>query len=210
MPHDGVVALKREGMPTVSEAQQLCSLLDRREISRQVFVERCARLVQQAVGCSRVGLWVFGVSTRGRFLRCLGIYDSVKDQMATAPPDEVVGVDRYFDELQAVGHVMADDVLTSDSTKGFFGSSLHRRGIFSLMSAAFSVNGHLYGAFSCTSIGKTMHWDMRQLVLLKRIGSRASISLASATSFELSTLPAVLGGPIVSSASAPEGQDQEP
>jgi hypothetical protein len=45
----------------------------------------------------------------------------------------------------------------------------------------------MFGAFTCTQIDETMNWPIRQLSILTRIGSRATLALASASPNQLSS-----------------------
>jgi hypothetical protein len=51
------------------------------------------------------------------------------------------------------------------------------------MAAALSLNGRLFGAFTCTQVAEPMAWSQRQLAMLTKIGSRATLALASSPRF---------------------------
>jgi GAF domain-containing protein len=178
-------------MSFLTDIQTICGQLDRHEVTREAFVERCTRLIAASVGCSHAGIWVFLDSTDGMVLRCLGIYNSAADRMTKAH-DEYDRSGSYFAALERDGHVVAADARAHPATADFFAERLEPSGVSSFMAAAFSVNGTLFGTFTCTQAGSPMHWSSAQLSALKRIGARASLTLASATSFTMATLPAPL------------------
>ena len=62
-------------------------------------------------------------------------------------------------------------------------------GVRSLMASSFSINGCLFGAFTCTQVERAMNWTPLQLVMLKRIGARVSLALANAMRTSQPTLP---------------------
>ena len=146
-------------------------------------------MIAAAIGCSRAGIWLFEDAADGRRLRCLGIYDSGKGRMALAPAETSGQVGAYFAALEQTGHVLAVEAGSHPATAGFFNEKLSAYGVRSLMASAFSVNGRLFGAFTCTEVDRTMNWTPAQLAMLKRIGTRISLALANATRIAPATLP---------------------
>lgn len=62
-----------------------------------------------------------------------------------------------------------------------------------MMAVSFSVNGRLFGAFTCTQMVYAMEWSRPQLNALRQIGSRVSLALATSdTRTALETRPAAL------------------
>ena len=174
------------------DIQALCGQFDRREIAYGRFIEQCTRLIATAIGCSRAGIWLFEDAAEGRLLRCLGIYDRHTDRVTLVPDETSRQVGAYFAALEQAGHVLAVEARSHPATAGFFGEKLSANGVHSLMASAFSINGCLFGAFTCTEVERTMNWTPAQLALLKRIGARVSLALASATRIGSPTLPAPL------------------
>jgi GAF domain-containing protein len=176
-------------MVNAPDVQALCGRFDRREIAYGHFIEECARMIAAAIGCSRAGIWLFEDAAEGALLRCLGIYDRNKDRM-TIVPDETSGqVGAYFEALEQTGHVLAAETYSHPATSGFFSEQLSVNGVRSLMASSFSINGRLFGAFTCTQVEWATNWTPLQLAKLKRIGSRISLALANATRTSQPTLP---------------------
>lgn len=171
-----------------SDVQSLCAQFDRREMNTLQFMEGCTRLIATVVGCARVGIWLFEDASDGRVLRCLSFFDGVSGSMTLVPDETSVQVGAYFEALERVGHVIANDARTHPATAGFFHDKVSVNGVRSLMAASFSVNGRLFGAFTCTQTQIT-EWSPTQLATLKRIGSRVSLALANATRTAQPTLP---------------------
>ncbi len=176
-------------MLQVLDVQAICGQFDRREISHLQFVEKCARMIGDAIGCSRAGIWVFLDTEQGRVLRCLGIHDRVRDRMVLAPDEAGSQVPAYFRALEQVGHIVASEARTHPATAGFFSSHPRPNAVHSLLAVSFSVNGELFGTFSCTQLDEVRYWTAAQLAMLKRIGARASLALAGATRTARETLP---------------------
>jgi GAF domain-containing protein len=168
--------------------QALCSQFDRRDISYTRFMEACTRLIASVIGCARVGIWLFEDVTDGRVLRCLSFYDATRDRMTRVPDETSLQVGAYFEALEQVGHVLANDARTHPATAGFFNDAVSANGVRSLMAASFSINGCLFGAFTCTQTEVT-DWSPAQLATLKRLGARVSLALANASRTSQSTLP---------------------
>ena len=158
------------------DVQQLCTQLEHREIKREAFLNEVTRLVTTGLDCSRTSLWSFVDTAQGRVLRCLGMYDGVRDRMVEAP-DEISDVEAYFHALEQAGHVLAADVHNHPAISGAFAGRLESRGVRSLLAVSFSVNGELYGAFTCTAVPQCKEWTTGQLFALRRIASRASLAL---------------------------------
>jgi GAF domain-containing protein len=175
------------------ETQRLCAMLEHAELDRDTFLNRCARLVAEAIGCSRAGIWIFVDTMNGRILRCLAMYDGIGDRMTSVAdqPGDHVGV--YFQILEQVGYVIATDASEHFATAGFFAEHLKPNGVQSMMAVSFSVNGKLYGAFTCTQVGVQLEWGRPQLNVLRQIGSRVSLAMAThAARTALDTRPATL------------------
>jgi GAF domain-containing protein len=180
-------------MNSLPEIQRICAAMENEEIGRASFLECLCRLVAAEIGCSRVGIWVFRESSSGRILHCLALYDQSKNCMTSVPDVSGEEVVAYFQTLERVGYVMATDARIHFATEGMFAAHLAPNGVHSMMASAFSVNGKLYGAFTCTQVGRQMEWERRQLNALRQIGSRASLALASqAERLVVNTKPAAL------------------
>lgn len=166
-------------MSAQAEVQHICAALENAEIDRANFLERCTRLVAAVVGCSRAGVWTFRDTAHGRKMQCLALYDGVKNCMTAAPDVAGDHVWAYIQALEQVGYVTAMDARVHFATAGFFIDHLKPNGVQSLMAASFSVNGNLYGAFTCSQVGSQIEWGRAQLNVLRQIGSRASLALAA-------------------------------
>jgi GAF domain-containing protein len=164
------------------EVNRLCSRLEHQEIERDEFLDACARLVSSALGCSRAGVWVFIETADGRQLRCLAMYDRAHDRTSTVP-DQTDAGGAYFLALEQTGYVIASDARRHFATSNMFARHLEPHGVHSLLAASFSVNGKLYGAFTCTQVERPVEWTPRQLMLLRQIGSRVSLSLFKVSRF---------------------------
>jgi hypothetical protein len=170
-----------------AEIDAACARLSDRDSSREKFVEDCVRIAALAVGSTRAGLWVFAQEGGERRMRCLGMYDQRTARMVDVADRSEEGAHAYFAELERVGHVVARDARSHPATQSFFAGRLGDRGVRSLMAASFSLNGRLFGAFTCTQVDETMNWSIRQLSILTRIGSRATLALASSSPNQLTS-----------------------
>jgi GAF domain-containing protein len=152
------------------------------------FIEQAMRRANQQVGCSRTGLWVFDECKEGRSLHCLGMYDRTKDRMVRVSDEAGHAAQPYFDALVRQGHVVAHDARTHPATRAFFHEKLLGSGVRSLMASAFSLNGALFGAFTCTQVHAPVAWSPRQLAVLTKISSHATLALTHAGSDALESL----------------------
>jgi len=122
---------------------------------------------------------VFRDTERGRTLHCLAMFDSNANRMTFVDDEAGPHVLTYFQTLDQVGYVMAADAQTHFATAGFFNDRFKPNGVCSMMAASFSVNGRLFGAFTCTQVNSRIEWNRSQLQALRHIGHRASLALAS-------------------------------
>lgn len=185
---------KPNAMDLLATVQRLCADFEHREIDREEFLERCVRLVAATIGCSRAGVWVFLSAERERRMHCLAMYDGIRDCMTRVPDEQGPPVADYFLALEQTGHVIAADAAEHFATSGFFSKWLQGNNVKSLLAAAFSVNGRLYGALTCTQVGVTMEWNLKQLGALRTIGTRTSLALANADRGATDSRPALLAG----------------
>lgn len=182
-------------MDLLAEVQHLCADFEHREIRRLQFLDRCARLVASTIGCSRAGIWVFRGEHPALRLHCLAMYDAVRDRMTKVPDEQGASVADYFLALEQTGHVVATDARAHFATAAFFSERLDHNNVKSLLAAAFSFNGRLYGAFTCTQVGSQTEWSRQQLATLRAIGARVSLALANAERAPTETQPALLDPP---------------
>jgi GAF domain-containing protein len=173
-------------MSQLNALQALCRQLLDGEICEDTFLERCTRMVAEAIECSRVGVWMFTHDVGGKRLTCLKMFDRTRDRVVHVPEEQEQKVAPYFEALQEEGHIVAPDAHAHPATAGLFVQNLESTGVKSLMAAAFSVNGILYGALTCTQLNEPKQWTSRQLQSLKRMGARASLALHQAREASLS------------------------
>lgn len=179
-------------MPDQNELQIISGRLERGEIDGARFIEQLMHFVAGQIGCSRAGLRLFIDSPAGRALHCFAMYDHRSGQMVEVA-DIVPEHDcAYLERLQRDGSVTTTHALTDSVTKGAFRDYLTAAGVASLMDMGFSVNGQLFGVFSCEQIGEPVEWTQRQLQRLRKISSRASLSLMHVVNASVDTAPGAL------------------
>ncbi len=161
--------------------QSLCGEFDRGEMARDEFLRRCTQHVAREIDCARAGIWIFVDTAEGRVLRCLSMYVAARERWVPVSDESGPSVHTYFDALTRAGHVMADDARCHPATAGFFEEKLRATDVRSLLAASFAVNGELFGAFTCTQVGRPTSWTHRQLATLKEIGARSSLALSGST-----------------------------
>ena len=179
-------------MPDQSDLQEISGRLERGEIDSAVFLDQLMRFVAAQIGCPRTGLRLLIDGPHGRTLRCAAMYDATVDRMIGAPdishgPDEP-----YFERLLHDGSVMMMRKPDDPVNVGALGQYLAAGDISAVMDMSFSVNGVLYGAFTCEQLGEPVEWTQRQLQALRRIASRASLTLMHVISMAVDTTPGAL------------------
>jgi len=174
-------------MPDPQDMNEICARLDRGEVDRNQFLEAFTREMTSLIGCSRAGVWMFIDTVDGRALRCMAMYDRERDQMVSATDMSTAYAQAYFDALQRDGAVVAPDARHDPTTQVFLDTYLLPLDIHSILDVSFSVNGVMFGIFSCEQVGGPIKWTQRQLQWLRQIGSRASLTLLNAATAQAET-----------------------
>ncbi len=179
-------------MTDSSDLQVISGRLERGEIGSAQYLDELMRFVAAQIGCSRAGLRVFVETPEGRALRSIAMYDAGQDRMVGAAdimhPDNGL----YLDRLQSDGNVTVSRAATDPVTAGDLRDYLHALNITSFMDMSFSVNGALFGTFNCEQIGTPVDWTQRQLQTLRKIASRASLTLMHVVNASVDTAPGAL------------------
>ena len=174
-------------MPDPQDMNEICARLDRGEVDRNQFLEAFTREMTTLIGCSRAGVWMFIDTVDGRALRCMAMYDRARDQMVSATDMATAYAQTYFDTLTRDGAVVAPDARRDPTTQAFLDTYLLPLDIHSILDVSFSVNGVMFGIFSCEQVGGPIKWTQRQLQWLRQIGSRASLTLLNAATAQAET-----------------------
>ena len=169
-------------MPHQADLQVISSRLERGEIDSTEYLQQLTRFVAGQIGCSRAGVRIFIDTPQGRVLRCVAMYDATLECMVGTPDMHNADQGLYFERLLQDGCVSVSRADTDPVTASLLKSYLVPANVSSLMDMCFSVNGVLFGTFSCEQVGKPADWSQRQLQALRKIASRASLSLMHAVS----------------------------
>jgi len=174
------------------DLQVISGRLERGEIDSAQYLEQLMRFVAGQIGCTRAGLRVFVETTEGRALRCVAMFDASLDRMVSAPdivhPDDGL----YLESLRRDGNVTVGQVPADPAVAGALHEYLSAVGVAALMDMSFSVNGVLFGTFSCEQLGNATDWTQRQLQVLRKIASRASLTLMHVVNASVDTAPGAL------------------
>jgi hypothetical protein len=179
-------------MPPQADLQVISSRLERGEIDSTEYLQQLTRFVARQIGCSRAGVRVFIDTPQGRVLRCVAMYDAALEHMVGAPDMQHADQGPYFERLQQDGCVSVSQARTDPVTATLLHGYLLPANVSSLMDMCFSVNGVLFGTFSCEQLDQPCDWSQRQLQSLRKIASRASLSLMHAVSNGIDTAPGAL------------------
>jgi hypothetical protein len=179
-------------MPDQPDLQVISGRLERGEIDSAQYLEQLMRFVARQIGCSRAGLRLFVETAEGRALRCVAMFDAVQDRMVTAIDILIPADGLYLECLRRDGSVSASQALADPVTLGALRDYLQAGNVVSLMDMSFSVNGVLFGTFSCEQLDSPVDWTQRQLQALRKIASRASLTLMHVVNASVDTAPGAL------------------
>lgn len=172
-------------MPDPRDIQEICGRLDRGEIDRRQFLEAFTREMAELIGCSRASVWTFADTARGRSLHCQAMFDRTRNRMVDAADIPTEGAEPYFEALYRDGCIVASDARHHRATRAFTEGYFEPLDIHSVLDVSFTVNGVVFGIFSCEQVGAPIRWTQRQLQWLRQIGSRASLTLSTAAAAAL-------------------------
>jgi len=175
-----------------AELQVISGRLERGEIDGAQYLEELMRFVAAQLGCTRAGLRVFIDTAAGRILRCVAMFDAVQDRMVFAADILHEEHSLYLERLQRDGNVCVSHALADAMVTGELREYLKSSGVRSWMDMSFSVNGSLFGTFVCEQCDRSVEWSQRQLQLLRKIASRASLTLMHVVNASVDTAPGAL------------------
>ncbi|HJV59512.1 MAG TPA: GAF domain-containing protein [Albitalea sp.] len=182
-------------MPDLTALQRICGLLDRGEIDRAQFLARLTRHMAQHIGCSRAAVRMLIDTPRGPALRAIAMHDAAQGTSVSVPDMSSDEPQAYFMALLRDGCVVAVDALHHPATAPFVAEYLRPQDVRSLLDVGFSVNGALYGSFSCEQLAGMQSWTPYQLIQLRQIASRVSLTLMHAVTSQIDTTPGALWEP---------------
>ena len=174
------------------DLQVISGRLERGEIDSAQFLDQLMRFVAGRIGCPRAGLRLLVDTEQGRTLRCVAMFDASLDRMVAAADIRHAPDDLYIEQLQRDGNITVTRSPTDPLNTGALGTYLAATQTSALMDMGFSVNGALFGAFSCEQLGTPTEWTQRQLQSLRKIASRASLTLMHVLSNSVDTAPGAL------------------
>ena len=182
-------------MPDMTALQRICGLLDRGQIDHARFLEQFTRRMAQDIGCSRAGVRLLVRSPDGAALHCLEMFDTSSNQSVKVRDIPAAEAASYFEPLLRHGAIVSPDCLHDPVTAPFVRDYLAPMNVQSLLDVGFSVNGVLYGTFSCEQVGATQAWTAAQLNWLRQMASRVSLTLMHAITSHVDTTPGALWEP---------------
>ena len=182
-------------MPDLTALQRICGLLDRGEIDHTQFLGLFARRMAEDIGCSRAGVRMLVHTPAGAALRTLEMFDASSNQSVKVPDVPAADASSYFGPLLRHGTIVSPDCLHDPVTAPLVRDYLAPMDVRSLLDVGFSVNGVLYGTFSCEQVGAMQAWTPAQLQWLRQMASRVSLTLMHAISAHVDTTPGALWEP---------------
>jgi len=174
------------------DLQEISGRLERGEIDSAQYLDQLMRFVAVQIGCPRAGLRLFVDTEQGRTSRCVAMFDASLDRIVSAADILHAADSTYFEQLQRDGSVTVTRASGDPVDSGALGEYLAAGDVVALMDMGFSVNGALFGTFSCEQLGTPVDWTQRQLQALRKIASRATLALMHLLSMSVDTAPGAL------------------
>jgi GAF domain-containing protein len=179
-------------MAEYEQLQEISSSLERGEIDGGRYLEQFTRFLAGHIGCSRATVRVFIDTPSGRALRSIAMYDATQDRMIATQDLFRADTGPYFDRLLHDGCVVVAETRTDPIVAPFRKAYLEPSDIRSVMDMCFAVNGELFGTFSCEQLTQPVEWSQRQVQMLRKLASRASLTLMHVVTGNVDTAPGAL------------------
>ena len=179
-------------MAAQPDLQVISGRLERGEIDSAQYLDELMRYVALRIGCSRAGLRLFIDTEQGRTLRCVAMFDASQDRIVSAADILHAADSPYIEQLERDGSVATARAPGDPVDCGALAEYLDATKVVALMDMGFSVNGALFGTFSCEQFGTPVDWTQRQLQALRKIASRASLTLMHVLTMSVDTAPGAL------------------
>ena len=179
-------------MAEYEQLQAISGSLERGAIDGGRYLEQFTRFVVAQVGCTRASVRVFIDTAGGRTLRSIAMYDAAQDRMIATEDVSHADSSAYLDRLVHDGCVVVADTTTDAVVAPLRDSYYAPNDIRSVIDMCFAVNGELFGIFSCEQTVQRVDWTQRQVQLLRKIASRASLTLMHVVSLNVDTAPGAL------------------
>ena len=182
-------------MPDHAQLQLISGQFERAEVTGEQYLELLMRQVSVQLGCVRSGLRLFTGDGPTRVARCVAMYDASASLIV--PAADIVHDESgpYLQGLRHSGCVIIDFDASAASGTDALQDYLRIVGAASVLDMGFSVNGALFGAFSCERDAASQPWSQRHIQLLRKIASRASLTLMHAVNSSTDSGPGAFWEP---------------
>ena len=124
--------------------------------SRADFLDLVTRKAAQALGVSRVSVWLF--DDERKHIACECLYDSGRCLGRTAQTLSRADHPAYFEAIESKLPVRADDAHTHLATRSFGAGYLAPLGITSMLDSPIRLGEHFEGVLCCEHTGEPRRW----------------------------------------------------
>jgi GAF domain-containing protein len=147
-----------------------------RDESRSAVID----VISSHLQCSRVSLWRFDGSAGALRLLCLAskaaggeLVTSERSLLETEYRD-------YFDVLVRTGTYAAHDAMHDPHLRPMHESYLLPNKVLSMLDAAFTVNGRVYGMVCCEQTDRMRQWRAEEIRDLRALVAKLALLMAAA------------------------------
>jgi len=138
------------------------------DIDRNRYRRELAALLQQRLGCSRVGLWQIFGEAGARVMRCLARHDEGGGSHPGGEEIQEHEYGAYMERLVAQGVYISSDTLADAVLAPMHEIYFRPFDVRALMDAACTLNGQTFGVVCCEEIGRARTWTQTEVTQLKR------------------------------------------
>ncbi|MCX7847922.1 MAG: PAS domain S-box protein, partial [bacterium] len=143
------------------------------EVRREILARTAA-----ALEVTRVSFWRLG--SGGRVIECEELCEVSGDGMSRESSLEVAAYPTYFEVLQGVQVIAADDAQHDVRTREFAETYLKPRGITSMMDAPVRLHGEMVGIVCCEHTGPGRVWSLEEQEFLAGVADLLALACETA------------------------------
>ena len=167
-------------MSGLSEMEVLCSRLCLDQIACRQFMDLFVQMACREVGTASASILLFDDPRAEGLFRVVAHHDRNGADRCGGLDGLHAGARSFAEELAARGHVMTARAAAWAGTQELRCCPPFDSRVSALIATPLSLNGRLFGAFTCTDGDPGLEPSIRHLASLRRISVRATFALAAA------------------------------
>ncbi|MEY3896203.1 MAG: hypothetical protein RLZZ214_1723, partial [Verrucomicrobiota bacterium] len=136
---------------------------------------RITETTARTLGVDRVSIWRFTEEREG--IECLDLYELASDRHSAPPPLIASDYPGYFQAIESMELIAADDAVNDPSTREFAAAYLLPLGIGSMMDVPVRLGNRVDHLLCCEHIGPARNWTADEKTFAVAVANLISLTL---------------------------------